>query len=85
MSISGSTKARGGIYKVLKYAEKIVLEGGFLTIEDSYSLLISREARNLCLKYSIAIGLTGNLGLSIGIMSAKLGFQVTVHTSADAK
>ncbi|MFF3100267.1 hypothetical protein ACFVQD_04675 [Viridibacillus arvi] len=82
MSISGSTKARGGIYKVLKYAEKIALEGGFLTIEDSYSLLISREARNLCLKYSIAIG---SIGLSIGIMSAKLGFQVTVHTSADAK
>lgn len=83
LPIAGSVKARGGIYEILCHTEKLALAHGIIVKNDSYAALC--EHSSFFSKYQIHVGSTGNLGLSIGIISAKIGYQVTVHMSREAK
>lgn len=83
LPVSGSIKARGGFHEVLEHAETIAAAAG---LDPQDARTYSGDAfRTQAAEHKIVVGSTGNLGLSIGILGASLGFACTVHMSADAR
>lgn len=85
LEVAGSIKARGGIYAVLKLTEDLLLKEGLLKVEDDYTEIMHGAAKQFIAGQKLTVASTGNLGLGVGIMGAKLGYPVTVHMSRDAK
>lgn len=86
LAISGTVKSRGAIYEVLKHVENVALKEGLLeSKEENYEVFASEKFRSFFSEYNLAVGTTGNLGISVGAMGRALGFEVTVHMSEEAK
>ncbi|RLY93793.1 D-serine ammonia-lyase [Kocuria tytonicola] len=92
LPVSGSVKARGGVHEVLQHAESLAVAHGLLPgpphppeeVPD-YAVFATEPFRRLMGAHRVVVGSTGNLGLSIGIISAALGLQATVHMSTHAQ
>lgn len=85
LPISGSVKARGGIYAVLKHTVDLLFAAGLLDENDDYRKISTEPLTSFLRGKKLAVGSTGNLGLSIGIMGAALGFQTSVYISREAR
>lgn len=85
LPVTGSIKARGGVYEVLAHAEDLATELGLLPRGESYAALAAPAAAKVFAQFKIAVGSTGNLGFSVGLVARTLGFQAEVHMSSDAK
>lgn len=85
LPIAGSIKARGGIYEVLLQAERLARREHLVGADVDWRAYCAEEGRALFAQHGIAVGSTGNLGLSIGTIAAALKFRTVIHMSADAK
>lgn len=85
LPVAGSIKARGGVYEVFLFAEQLAIREGLLQEGADIRSLAKSDARAFFSRYTIAVGSTGNLGLSVGVAARALGFNAAVHMSSDAK
>ncbi|MHA1611153.1 MAG: D-serine ammonia-lyase, partial [Promethearchaeota archaeon] len=85
LSVAGSIKARGGIYEVLSITDKLLHEKWQFTDDFSYLQIIEPKFQAFFQQYTISVGSTGNLGLSIGLIAQKLGYKTRIYMSNDAK
>lgn len=85
LPVAGSIKARGGFHEVLEHAEQVAQQLGLWQPGADMQVFLTDTLRTALAPYGVAVGSTGNLGMSIGIMAAALGFRATVHMSVEAK
>lgn len=85
LPLTGSIKARGGVYELLCRIEEIAQAEGILVPGGDYAGIADPEARAVLARHCMAVASTGNLGFSIGLVSRAFGLQAKVFMSREAK
>lgn len=85
LPVAGSVKARGGVYEVFMYGLSLARKLGLIAADEAPEALAQDAVKTIFADYTVAVGSTGNLGLSVGIAARALGFHAVVHMSSDAK
>jgi D-serine dehydratase len=85
LPMTGSVKARGGVYELLCRVEAVALMDGLVKPGEPLTPLLTPAAKTLFAKHRIVVASTGNLGFSIGLVARAFGLAAEVHMSHDAK
>ncbi|MEJ0028834.1 MAG: D-serine ammonia-lyase [Rhizomicrobium sp.] len=85
LPLTGTIKARGGVYEVLCFVEAVARKEGLLVAGETYDIIGTRAARRAFGAYRVGVASTGNLGLSVGMVASRFGFATEIHMSRDAK
>ena len=85
LPVTGSIKARGGVYELLCHIERLAVDEGLVSDGGDYEILASAGAREKLSCHTVAVASTGNLGFSIGIVARAFGLEAIIHMSFDAK
>jgi len=85
LPLTGTIKARGGVYELLCFIEEIGLREGLVAVGGVYEPLRGAKARTTLANYVVGVASTGNLGLSVGLVARRFGLAAEVHMSRDAK
>jgi D-serine dehydratase len=85
LPMTGSVKARGGVYELLCRVEAVALVEGLVKPGEALTPLLTPAAKALFSRHRIVVASTGNLGFSIGLVARAFGLEAEVHMSHDAK
>ena len=85
LPMTGSVKARGGVYELLCSIEEFAIREQLILPDDDYSKLLEPASRAALSRHRVVVASTGNLGFSVGLVGRAFNVQVEIHMSADAK
>jgi D-serine dehydratase len=85
LPMTGSVKARGGVYELLCRVEALARMNGLVKSGEPLTALLTPAARQVLAQHRIVVASTGNLGFSIGLVARAFGLNADVHMSHEAK